>query len=103
MYLVRRVFKVKPGTARKAMAIIAQIGKLYEEAGQRTRSRVYRSGGVVPGPANTVYMDWTEETLRSPYRKGTELPDGMSELGTQLRAFQEESYIEFYEMHSPAK
>ena len=103
MYLVRRVFKVKPGTARKAMAIIAQIGKLYEEAGQRTHSRVYRSGGAVPGPANTVYMDWTEETIHSPYRKGNKLPDGMSELSAQLRKFQEESYIEFYEMLSPEK
>jgi hypothetical protein len=100
MYLLRRVFKVKPGTARKTMAIITQIGKLYEEAGQRTHSRVYMSGGVVPGPANTVYMDWTEETLRSPYRKENKHPEGMSELGSQLRDFQEESYIEFYEMFS---
>lgn len=98
MYLIRRVYKVKPRTGRKAMEILAQMGKLYEEAGQRAPTRVYMSGGTVPGPADTVYMDWTEETIRSPYRKGNVHPDGMSELGAQLRELQDESHIEFYEM-----
>ena len=101
MYLVRRVWRVKPGTARKAAAIVAQIGKVYEEAGQRSPTRVYVSGGTVPGPANTVYMDWTEEELRSPYRPGNQSPDETSALAAQLREFQEESYIEFYEMFIP--
>ena len=100
MYLVRRVFKVKPGTARKAAEIIAAIGKLYEEAGQRSPTRVYTSGGTVPGPANTVYMDWTDEALRSPYGEGRKTLDGMADLGQQLRELQEESYIEFYELVS---
>ena len=100
MYLVRRVFKVKPGNARRAAEIIAQMGKLYEEAGQRTPCTVYTSGGTVPGPANTVYMDWTEETLQSPYRDGNEIPQGIRDLGPQLREVQEESYVEFYELHS---
>ena len=98
MYLIRRVYKVKPRTARQAMEIMAQMGKVYEEAGQRTPTRVYMSGGTVPGPADTVYMDWTEETIRSPYREGNKVPDGMSELGAQLRELQEESHIEFFEM-----
>lgn len=100
MFLVRRVFKVKPGTARQAGEIIAQMGKIYEKAGQRSPSRVYWSGGTVPGPANTVYMDWTEEALRSPYREGNVIPEELAALGAQLRELQEESYIEFYEMVS---
>ena len=103
MYLVRRVFKVKQRTARRAAEIIVQMGKLYEDAGQRSSCRVYTSGGTVPGPADTVYMDWTEETLRSPYREDNKLPDGLTELGSQLREIQEETSIEFYEMFSPAK
>ncbi len=102
MYLVRRVWKVKPGTARKAATIIAQIGKVYEEAGQRSPTRVYTSGGSVPGPANTVYMDWTEEELRSPYRSGNKSPNETSALAAQLSEFQEENYIEFYELFTPA-
>ena len=101
MFLVRRVFKVKPRTARQAAEIITEIGKLYEEVGQRSPSKVYISGGSVPGPANTVYMDWIEETIQSPYREGNKSPEGMSELSAQLRELQEESYIEFYEMYSP--
>ena len=103
MYLIRRVYKVKPGTARKAAKIIADIGKGYEEAGQRSPTRVYISGGSVPGPANTVYLDWIEETIRSPYRKGNKTPEAVSELYPQLREFQEESYIEFYELVEPSE
>ena len=101
MYLVRRVFKVKPGTARRAAGIVAEIGSAFERAGQRTPCRVYTSGGTVPGPANTIYMDWTEEVLQSPYREGNEIPGEINELGAQLREVQEESHIEFYELFSP--
>ena len=101
MYLVRRVFRVKPRTARRAAELIAKMGKVYEEAGQRSPCRVYMSGGTVPGPANTVYMDWTEEALHSPYREDNKIPDEISALGAQLREIQEESYIEFYEMLNP--
>ena len=101
MYLVRRVWKVKPGTSRRAAQLIAQIGKVYEDAGQRSPTRVYVSGGTVPGPANTVYMDWTEEVLQSPYREDNIIPEELRKIGPELRELQEESYIEFYEMYSP--
>ena len=100
MYLVRRVFKVKPRTARRAAPIIAELGKCFERAGQRTLTRVYVSGGTVPGPADTVYMDWTEEALRSPYRDGNQLPETVSNLAEELRQFVEDSYIEFYELYT---
>ena len=101
MYLVRRVWKVKPGTSRRAAQLIAQIGKVYEDAGQRSPTRVYVSGGTVPGPANTVYMDWTEEILQSPYREDNIIPEELRKIGLELRELQEESYIEFYEMYNP--
>lgn len=100
MYIVRRVYKVKPGTYRKAAELLTQIAKKYEDAGQRTQSRIYWSGGTVPGPKDTVYMDWAEEQLRSPYRTGNIIPN-FGDLTTQLREIQEESHIEFYEMFSP--
>ena len=65
MYLIRRVYKVKPGTTRRAAELIHQIGKGYEEAGQRSPVRVYWSGGTMPGPANTVYMEWVQEKIES--------------------------------------
>ena len=102
MYVIRRVFKVRPGTTREAAEVIWKMGKQYEDAGQRSPSRVYTSGGSVPGPANTVYMEWTEETIQSPYREGLPYPEGVTELYHQLREVQEESYIEFYEMYLPS-
>ena len=100
MYLIRRVYKLKPGATRRAAELIHQIGKRYEEAGQRSSVRVYWSGSTMPGPANTVYMDWVQEKIESPYRADLELPD-MRDLGQQLRELQEESHIEFYEMYAP--
>ena len=100
MYLVRRVYKVKPGTYRKAAELLTQIAKKYEDAGQRSPSTVYWSGSTVPGPLNTVYMEWTEEVLRSPYREGNVSP-GTGDLGVQLSEIQEESHIEFYEIYAP--
>ena len=99
MFLARRGFKVKKGTARKAAAVLTKIGQMYEEAGLRTPSRVYISGGSMPGPADTVYMDWVEEVLRSPYRADLKAPEGGDELFAELHQYQEESWIEFYELY----
>ena len=100
MFLVRRIFKVKKGKARKAAELITQIGAMYEKAGQRTPSRVYISGGGVPGPADPVYMEWTEEALRSGYREQNPVPPGMDPVYAELRELQEETSIEFYDLYS---
>ena len=97
MYLVRRVWKVKPGSTRQAARLIAEIGQAYEEAGQRSRTRVYWSGYTVPGPANRVYMDWIQEKIESPFREGSAIP-GTSGAGKRLRELVESSRIEFYEI-----
>lgn len=97
MYLVRRVWKVKPGSTRQAAKLISEIGKAYEEAGQRSPTRVYWSGYTVPGPANRVYMDWIQEKIESPFREGNAIP-GTSRAGKRLRELVESSRIEFYEI-----
>ena len=97
MYLIRRAFIVKPGKTREAAKIIAEIGKAYERAG-RSQTRIYWSGYTVPGPANTVYMDWTEETLSSPYGPDAKQPEDLGTVYNELRELQEDSYIEFYQM-----
>ena len=102
MFLVRRVFKVKRGTARQAAQVLTEIGNMYQEAGQRSSSRVYFSGSTTPGPADTVYMEWIEEALRSPYRDDNPAPPAQNELYHRLNEFQEDSWIEFYELYSGA-
>ena len=98
-YLIRRVFKVKPGTSRKAADVIFQIGEAHHKAGQRGEVRVYWSGGSVPGPANTVYMDWIDEVIQSPYREGNTPIPGLANIAPPLREFVEDTWIEFYELH----
>ena len=97
MYLVRRGFKVKPGTTYRAAKLIGQMAKAHEELG-RSQTRVYWSGYTVPGNPDTVYMDWTEETLRSPFGPDANNPQDLAEIYKELKELQESSFIEFYEM-----
>jgi hypothetical protein len=97
MYLVRRIYKVKPGATRKAAQLMTLIAKEYEQVG-RSPAMVYWSGYTVPGPENTVYMDWTQETLGSPYDPDAKAPEGLGEVYGQLNELQESSSIEFYEI-----
>ena len=101
MYLLRRVFKCKPRTAYRAAAVITKIGEAYMNAGLRSPIRVYLSGGTVPGPANTVYMDWTQTAIESPGREGNVIPSEIRPLWTEALEFVEEDHIEFYEMFEP--
>ena len=96
MYLIRRVIKVKPGSTRKAAEVLAKIGRAYEESGQRSPSRVYWSGGTVPGQSNQVFIDWTSETIDTPSREGLQHP---GDLFAELGQYQEEGHLEFYEMY----
>ena len=98
MYLIRRVFICKPRTARRAAELITKIGKAYENAGQRSSIRVYTSGGTVPGPADTVYMDWQADVIDSPLREGNAIPEDIRPLWQQALEFVEDTHIEFYEM-----
>ena len=100
MFLLRRTFKIREGRARDAAELITKIGKAYESLGQRNESRVYLSGSTVPGPADTVYMDWTEETLMSAYRDGNATPDSLRKLFDELKDLQVGTSIEFFEMYS---
>lgn len=97
MYLIRRGFIVKPWKTREAAQLVAQVAKGFEDAG-RSATRVYWSGHTVPGPANTVYMDWTQETLSSPYDPHAKYPRGLESVYGQLVEVCEDSFIEFYEM-----
>jgi hypothetical protein len=102
-YVIRRVYVVKPGTARKVATVVAQQAKLYEDAGPRSTSRVYFNSGTVPGEKDRVYMEWTAEVLESPYREGNVIPQSVRDAGSSARDLIESSNIEFYELITPAK
>lgn len=102
-YVIRRVFEVKPGTARKVATVVQKQSELYEEAGQRSSSRVYFNGGTIPGEKDRVYMEWTTDVIDSPYREGNVIPQSVRDAGADARDLIETSFIEFYELMTPAK
>ena len=103
MYVIRRVYKVKPRPARDAATIVARIGELYQEAGRRSEVRVSFNGTTLPGETDIVFMEWTDDVIRSPYGRGEPSIAEAGELGARLRELTEESWIEFYEMLTPDK
>jgi hypothetical protein len=103
MYLVRRIYTVKDGDARRAATLIDQIGKAYATAGTRSESRIYFNSGTTPGVRNTVVMEWTDETLRTPYRDGRTPVEGVKDVAAQLRDLTIDSEIEFWELMTDKK
>jgi len=103
MYLIRRIYTIKPGEARRAATLIDTIGKAYQEAGTRGESRVYFNSGTTPGDKNTVVMEWTDDTLQSPYRTDRIRVEGLEETSAQLRELAIESVIEFWELMTDEK
>ncbi len=104
MYVVRRVWEVKPGTPRRVATLLAKVADAYEEAGQRTGTRVYFNGSTCPGEVNHVYMEWTAECLESPYRASNEIPEAVRKAAREARDMVVgESRIEFFELMTPEK
>lgn len=102
-YVIRRVFIVKPGSARKVATTAAKQSQLYAEAGQRSAARIYFNGGTVPGEKDRVYMEWEADVIDSPYREGNVIPQSVRDAGVSSRDLIESSHIEFYELMTPAK
>lgn len=98
MYVIRRVWAVKPRQTRLAATLAKEIGKRYEDAGQREPVRVYFNGGTLPGEKDRVYMEWTAEVIESPYRGDNVSPPDPRSLGKRMRDVTDESWIEFYEL-----
>ena len=102
-YVIRRVYIVKPGAARKVATNLAKQAAEYEKAGQRKTERIYFNGGTLPGETNRVYWEWTADIIDSPYREGHVIPQSVSEAGKGNAGLVESNYIEFYELLTPAK
>lgn len=103
MYVIQRVYKLKPRAAREAATIAARIGQLYHEAGRRSEVTVFFNGTTLPGVPDIMYMQWTDEAIQSPYGRGEASIPEASDLGARLRELTDDSWIEFYEMLTPEK
>ena len=103
MYVIKRVWKVKPRMAREAATVASRIGDLYHEAGQRSEVRVYFNGTTLPGKRDRLYMEWTAATIETPYGNDSAPIPEADELSARLRELTDETWIEFYELMTPAK
>ena len=72
-------------------------------AGQRSKVTIYFNGGTLPGNSNRVYMQWTDETIGSPYREEAKSVPEALVFGAKIRWHVINNYIEFYEMMTPEK
>ena len=103
MYVIKRVWKVKPRKAREAATLASRIGALYHEAGQRSEVRIYFNGTTLPGKRDRLFMEWTAATIESPYGESVVPIPEAQELGARLRDLTDETWIEFYELMTPDK
>ena len=103
MYLIRRVYDVKPGMAVKVAQVLANVAKIYEKSGQRGPTKIYFNGGTLPGHKNVVYMEWQDDSIVSPYREGNKIPPEVFEVGGEIREHLIDQRIEFFELLNPDK
>ena len=103
MYLIRRIYKTKPGEARKVASLVYKQAKIYHDAGQRGEFRVSFNGATMPGEQDTVCLEWEDETIQSPMRDGNNIPREALEVGGQVRPLIESQRLEFQELLTPDK
>ena len=103
MYVLRRIFKTKPGEARRVASLLQKQAQIYRDAGQRSEFKVYFNGATCPGETDVVILEWTDEALMSPMRGNHQLPAAAMEVGGQIRPLVESNRIEFMELMTPDK
>jgi hypothetical protein len=103
MYLLRRIWKCKPGEARRVASLVQKQAQIYHDAGQRSEFRVYFNGYTTPTDPDTVVLEWTDEVLRSTFRAGLTLPQAVRDIGGQVAQLTESNRLEIMELMTPDK
>ena len=97
MYVIRRVYKTKPGKVWEVAKLLTDICKAYEEVG-RNKAQIYIEGDGVPGTSNTVYAQWTQDVIEPTWP--SKVPKSVwtnVEKRSELLA-EPQSKIEFYDL-----
>ena len=102
MYMLRRVYKAKQRQGRRVASLVRKQQDIYESAG-RSRGTVYFNPGTVPGEADCVVLEWTQETLGSPFLSHDGIPTEALHVGAEVRSSIESQHIEFWELMTPEK
>jgi hypothetical protein len=100
VYLIRRIYKTKPGEARNVANLVKKQGEIYRDAGQRSDITVSYNGATLPGEQDIVVLQWTADVINSPSRPDNALPAEAMEAGAKVRPLIESQRIEFMELLS---
>ena len=100
MYLVRRVAKTQPGKAWEVAGYLTKICNAYEEKG-RNKAQVYISGQGLPGTANVVCAEWTQERIEPNVL--SQVPATVFSENGKMQPLLTEYSIEFFELVTPEK
>lgn len=102
MYMLRRVYKANYREGKIVASLVRKQQDIYESAG-RSKGTVYFNAGTVPGELDTVVLEWTQDTLGSPYASSGSIPSEALQVGAQVREHIESQHIEFWELMTPEK
>ena len=103
MYVLRRIYKCKPGEARRVASLLHAKAQIYHEAGLHSEFRVYFNGYTTSSEPDTVVLEWTDEALMSPARRGNQLPQEAVPIPAQVGELTEGNRIEIMELMTPDK
>ncbi len=103
MYLLRRIWKCKPGEARRVASLVQRQAQLYHETGHRGEFRVYFNGYTTPSEPDTVVLEWTDDALMSPYRNGMRRPSEADPIREQVSRLTQGNRIEIMELMTTDK
>jgi hypothetical protein len=100
MYLIRRIARTQPGKAWEVAGYLRKICDAYEKAG-RSKAQIYIGGQGLPGVPNTVYAEWTQESIEPNWP--SRIPDTVRPDNAKMQQLLTEYPIEFYELVTPEK
>ena len=103
MYLLRRIWKCKPGEARRVASLVQRQAQLYHDTGHRGEFRVYFNGYTTPSEPDTVVLEWTDDALMSPYRNGMRRPSEADPIRAQVNQLTQGNRIEIMELMTTDK
>ena len=101
MYVIRRIVRTQSGKAWEVAGYLAKICNAYEEETGRNKAQVFIGGQGLPGEANVVYAQWTQERIE-PIAQGG-VPEGVRVNHAKMAPLMTEYSIEFYEVATPEK
>jgi hypothetical protein len=84
-------------------SLVQKQAQLYHDTGHRSEFRVYFNGYTTPTDPDTVVLEWTDESLMSPWRGGIQRLQEVIPIRDQVNELTEHNRIEIMELMTPDK